>query len=212
MPDTPREVEPTSNPPPSTSTSKSPTSASIKVLIYGLGAIGSFYAFLLSRTPTVQLSVIARSNYDAVRSNGILIQSENHGEHRFHPHAVYRSPREASDAGETEFDFILVASKAVDLEGTVNDLRPVVKGNGEGTCVVIMQNGVGNEDWFWRVWPECTIISGVVCSLFLLSPSPSILLLLLLLPFHTLTSQPPSDLLSPQHFQLVNAALKITID
>lgn len=40
----------------------------IKVLLYGLGAIGSFYAFILSRNKNVVLDVVARSNYEAVKS------------------------------------------------------------------------------------------------------------------------------------------------
>jgi len=39
------------------------------VLLYGLGAIGSFYAFILSRNDNVVLDVVARSNYDAVKQN-----------------------------------------------------------------------------------------------------------------------------------------------
>jgi hypothetical protein len=68
--------------------------------------IGSFYAFILSRSDRVRLTVVARSNYDSVCANvspfalagskkkwvdwspdkGITINSENHGQHTFHPH------------------------------------------------------------------------------------------------------------------------------
>lgn len=34
-----------------------------------LGRIGGFYAFILSRDPSVELSVVARSNYDVVKKN-----------------------------------------------------------------------------------------------------------------------------------------------
>ena len=44
------------------------TAKEIKVLLYGLGAIGSFYAFILSRNKTVVLDVVARSNHEAVKS------------------------------------------------------------------------------------------------------------------------------------------------
>jgi len=40
-----------------------------KVLLYGLGAIGSFYAFVFSKNDNVVLDVVARSNYDAVKKN-----------------------------------------------------------------------------------------------------------------------------------------------
>lgn len=48
-------------------------------------SIGSFYAFILSRNENVRLTVVARSNYDAVAANGIKITSENHGEHLIRP-------------------------------------------------------------------------------------------------------------------------------
>ncbi|THY03247.1 hypothetical protein D6D03_04527 [Aureobasidium pullulans] len=40
-----------------------------KVLLYGLGAIGGFYAFILSRDSSVELSVVARSNLEVVKKN-----------------------------------------------------------------------------------------------------------------------------------------------
>jgi ketopantoate reductase len=48
-------------------------------------SIGSFYAFILSRNENVRLSVVARSNYEAVKANGFKIVSENHGEHTVKP-------------------------------------------------------------------------------------------------------------------------------
>jgi hypothetical protein len=39
----------------------------IQALIYH--SIGGFYAFILGRNPEVELSVVARSNYDSVKSS-----------------------------------------------------------------------------------------------------------------------------------------------
>ncbi|KAE8374668.1 hypothetical protein BDV26DRAFT_295798 [Aspergillus bertholletiae] len=61
----------------------------IDVLLYGLGAIGSFYAFILTRNDRVRLTVVARSNYDAVKENGIFLDSVNHGQNRFRPHHIH---------------------------------------------------------------------------------------------------------------------------
>jgi hypothetical protein len=63
-------------------------------------SIGGFYAFILGRNENVELSVVARSNYDAVEKHvrpscpvnvrgavqlideqGLKIESENHGNH-----------------------------------------------------------------------------------------------------------------------------------
>jgi 2-dehydropantoate 2-reductase len=132
------------------------SSGKIEVLLHGLGAIGSFYAFILQKNTNVRLSVSARSNYDAVKSKGLLMKSDNHGEHLFHPAAVLRDPGEAHHP----FDFIVCASKATDLNFTADQLAPVV--DEERTTIVLMQNGVGNEDPFRRRFPRCTILSGVV--------------------------------------------------
>ncbi|KAL4921361.1 ketopantoate reductase PanE/ApbA-domain-containing protein [Aspergillus aurantiobrunneus] len=128
----------------------------VNVLLYGLGAIGSFYAFILSRCDRVRLTVVARSNHAAVVKDGLLINSHNHGQHRVHPDRVIRTP---ADAAGTHFDFIVCAHKAVDPYGAVVPLDPVVD---ENTTIVVLQNGVGNEDPFRERFPGVTIVSGVV--------------------------------------------------
>lgn len=67
-------------------------------------SIGGFYAFLLSRDPNVELSVVARSNLEAIKKNvcqegsyswvrvtvrltelqGMTIHTLNHGSHTIH--------------------------------------------------------------------------------------------------------------------------------
>ncbi|PYI00520.1 ketopantoate reductase family protein [Aspergillus sclerotiicarbonarius CBS 121057] len=126
----------------------------VDVLLYGLGAIGSFYAFILHRSHRVRLTVVARSNYTAVKENGILLKSANHGEHRVHPDRVIRSPSELAQPA----DYIVCTNKAIDPDSVVHSLAPAV---GKDTTIVIIQNGVGNEDPFRAAYPTCTIISCV---------------------------------------------------
>ena len=38
-------------------------------MLTGLASIGSFYAFILERTKRVRLTVVARSNYEAVKKD-----------------------------------------------------------------------------------------------------------------------------------------------
>ncbi|KIW69396.1 hypothetical protein PV04_05275 [Phialophora macrospora] len=127
----------------------------INVMLYGLGAIGSFYAFILERTKRVRLTVVARSNYEAVKKNGLHIRSANHGDHVVHPAKVVKTPAEA---GET-YDYIVCAHKAINQESAAKQLAPAVDEN--KTCIVIIQNGVGNEDPFRDAFPKCTILSCV---------------------------------------------------
>ncbi|POR31155.1 2-dehydropantoate 2-reductase [Tolypocladium paradoxum] len=154
------------------------TNNQIDVLVYGLGAIGSFYAFILSRSPRVRLSVIARSNYEPVKAHGIVMNSENHGqhvvrpfrgksrqsrlpeeslrlEHMVSPIAVFRSAAEAN----MKFDYIICTHKAIAQDAVPAQLAPVA--DEETTTFVIIQNGVGNEDPFRARFPKTTIISCV---------------------------------------------------
>ncbi|EXJ89776.1 2-dehydropantoate 2-reductase [Capronia epimyces CBS 606.96] len=127
----------------------------VNVLLYGLGAIGSFYAFILDRSKRVRLTVVARSNYEAVQKNGLHIKSLNHGDHVVRPAKVVKTPAEA---GET-YDYVVCAHKAIDNSSVPQQLAPAVDRN--KTCIVIIQNGVGNEDPFRKAFPKNPILSCV---------------------------------------------------
>ncbi|OKL63251.1 hypothetical protein UA08_01845 [Talaromyces atroroseus] len=127
----------------------------IDVLLYGLGAIGSFYAFILSRNPNVRLTVVARSNYDAVKSNGLVIDSQNHEKHNIIPENVVKTPAEARQT----FDYVVCAHKAIGQDAAVTALGPAIEE--DKTTIVIIQNGVGNEEPFRNAWPKATIITCV---------------------------------------------------
>ena len=109
-------------------------SEQIEVLLYGLGAIGSFYAFVLSSCKQVRLSVVARSNYDAVKRDGIRVISENHGEHVIKPVQVLKK---AADAGMT-FDYVVCAHKAIGQDAVPQQLKTAVD---DQTTIVLIQNG-----------------------------------------------------------------------
>ncbi|KAH8680541.1 ketopantoate reductase PanE/ApbA-domain-containing protein [Xylariales sp. PMI_506] len=129
----------------------------LNILIYGLGAIGGTYAFFLSRSPRVALSVIARSNYDAVQKKGMTINSMNYGQHSFKAKHVFKS---AAEAGQNaKYDYVICAHKATNQDAAAEDLRPVIS---SGTTIVITQNGVGNEDAFRSRYPNNSIISCAV--------------------------------------------------
>ncbi|KAF7920577.1 uncharacterized protein EAE97_011470 [Botrytis byssoidea] len=126
----------------------------INVLFYGLGAIGSVYAFILSRVSNVRLTVVARSNYQAVKENGLKLISQNHGENTFYPANVITAPDEAPGY----YDYIVCSNKAIGQEAVAKSLAPVMP---ESTTIVLIQNGVGNEDPFRAIYPQSTIISCV---------------------------------------------------
>ncbi|KAK5708092.1 i-AAA protease yme1 [Elasticomyces elasticus] len=51
----------------------------VKVLLFGLGAIGGFYAFIIGRNENVSLSVVARSNYEEVKKNASIESQSTRG-------------------------------------------------------------------------------------------------------------------------------------
>lgn len=126
----------------------------IDVLLYGVGAIGSFYAFILNRVPSVRLTLVARSNYEAVKANGITLNSDIHGKHTFRPFKVVNNPTDVAG----HYDYIVCVNKAINQDAVAKSLTPVVS---DTTTIVLIQNGVGNEDPFRAQFPNCSILSCV---------------------------------------------------
>ncbi|KAI6878510.1 hypothetical protein KC318_g17259, partial [Hortaea werneckii] len=117
------------------------------VLLFGLGAIGGFYAFILGRNENVSLSVVARSNYESVKANGLRIESQNHGNQTVKIDQVLKSPSES----RIKFDYIVCAHKAVNPDKIPPLFQSCVDAN---TTFVIIQNGVGNEEPFRTLFPQ----------------------------------------------------------
>ncbi|CAK4032925.1 2-dehydropantoate 2-reductase [Lecanosticta acicola] len=127
----------------------------VKVLLFGLGAIGGFYAFILAQNPNVSLSVIARSNYEAVKQNGLQLISQTHGTHQVRIDHVFQSPSESP----YKYDYIVLAHKAINATRIPPLFPPSV--TKATTTFVIIQNGIGNERPYRDTFPHHTIISCV---------------------------------------------------
>ena len=78
------------------------------MIVVGAGAIGAFYASVLARAGC-EVSVVARSDYDAVRRDGYRIRSEMLGDLSFRPAQVMRDAHEYRG----EADYVLCALKHV---------------------------------------------------------------------------------------------------
>ncbi|THZ99174.1 2-dehydropantoate 2-reductase [Aureobasidium pullulans] len=124
-----------------------------KVLLYGLGAIGGFYAFILSRDSSVELSVVARSNLEVVKKNVSLCPDIL--ESLLMKFAVLSCPHKIA----TTYDYIICAHKAISPGLDPDDFRSVANMD---TTFVILQNGVGNEEPFRNAFPYCSIVSCVI--------------------------------------------------
>lgn len=69
---------------------------------------------------------------------------------------VVKSPAEVAPV-----DYIVCAHKAIDQEDVAVQLKPAV--DPRRTTIVIIQNGVGNEEAFRNQFPQCSILTCVVC-------------------------------------------------
>ena len=130
------------------------TSPQARVLVFGAGGVGCIYATLLERGGA-RVTAVCRSNYEAVKENGILVRSAKWGHMRARPTPV-RSVEDAQAHGP--FDYVLVASKA--FPGTAQLIRETV--TPKQTAIVLAQNGIAIEEEYSKLYPNNVIISGVV--------------------------------------------------
>jgi 2-dehydropantoate 2-reductase len=106
------------------------------VLIVGAGAVGAFYGGKLAQAGA-QVSVVCRSNFEAVKKSGFHIQSPL-GDFHFQPKAVYESAREAVGP----FDAVIVTVKSL---ATIDPKDLLANTLGENTTLVLLQNGIFND-------------------------------------------------------------------
>lgn len=136
-----------------------------KVLIFGTGSIGGAYAVILSRAvPASDITVICRSNFDAVAKNGITLHSSlpAWGRDLNARPSVARTVPEAVQANQgAPFDFVIVTSKALSATPSTAELiQPAVTPG--TTTIVLIQNGINIEAPFAALFPENPILSTVV--------------------------------------------------
>lgn len=120
------------------------------VLIVGAGAIGSFYGAILKRAGC-QVSVVLRSEYDAVAANGIKIESPL-GDLSYRPDHVYRDGETAA----SNPDYLILCVKVLPGVDRAALVRPWM---GEKTRLVLIENGLDIERELADAYPANPIIS-----------------------------------------------------
>jgi len=130
----------------------------MKVLVVGTGAIGGLYGGKLSQGGA-HVSVVARSDYDAVLRSGYEIESV-WGDFQFMPERVFQSL--AACKGQ-DFDLIVVATKALPEHHLWSDLKSVFS---NPSAILILQNGIFVESAYCEAFPDVEILSGLafVCA------------------------------------------------
>ncbi|KAI9501497.1 hypothetical protein GGI25_002039 [Coemansia spiralis] len=129
-----------------------------RVLVVGGGAIGGLFAWRLSLSRNVVVSLVCRSNYNQIKTNGYLINSTQFGKAIYHPYNTYQSVEEAV-ANEGTYDYVIVALKA--LPNIYDSSLRVSPAVGDNTMVVLFQNGIGIEQPFVDRFPRTALVSSV---------------------------------------------------
>ncbi|OQO13666.1 hypothetical protein B0A48_01895 [Cryoendolithus antarcticus] len=129
-----------------------------RVLIVGAGAVGAFYGSRLATTPNILVSALCRSNYKVVAQSGFRVTSPKFPDYTFRPEHTFASPAEARNA-KVHWDYLLVSTKALP---DVSDDSELLEGLvGDGTAVVLVQNGIGVEAPYLQRFPGATVLSAV---------------------------------------------------
>ncbi len=123
-----------------------------QIMVVGAGSVGGFFGAHLAKHHHDRVSFLLRARtLAAVRQHGLMILSGT-GTFTVHPPAA-SDPRELPKP-----DLIILAMKAYDLDGVLEQLAPVMT---EETLLLTLQNGVDIEDRISaRLKREC-IVGGV---------------------------------------------------
>ena len=122
------------------------------VLIIGAGAIGALVGHALSKQGA-RVSVTCRSDFDAVKRSGYLIESARDTV-RFEPANVLRDASEF--AGRAAYA-VLCVKITPDID-RIALLRPAVH---SGTCIVVIENGIDIEAEIATAFPQNELASAV---------------------------------------------------
>ncbi|KAI8620519.1 hypothetical protein BC830DRAFT_1164462 [Chytriomyces sp. MP71] len=123
-----------------------------RVLIVGGGACGAFHGSFLALLPNVQVSVVCRSNYHAVRDGGFTLSLRDNvanttTQRIFKPHHVFSSVEEAA-ASKAQFDHVALFAKATTSSRSEQILSPLLTlpNLSSMKTISLWQNGIGIED------------------------------------------------------------------
>jgi 2-dehydropantoate 2-reductase len=122
----------------------------MKIAVVGSGALGSYYGAMLARDGR-DVHFLLRSDYEAVRRNGIRILSAQ-GDFHVRPKCA-RTPEELGVA-----DLVLIGLKTTANGEFARLLKPLA---GPHTAFLTLQNGLGNEEALAALFPVEQVMGGL---------------------------------------------------
>jgi 2-dehydropantoate 2-reductase len=140
-----------------------PTMSKIRVLVVGGGGVGTMAAYALDCDGQAEVTMVLRSNFNAVKQNGFTIDSIQHGHDitGWRPSQLIEKVPNAQNTSSTPFDYIIVATKNIpDVKPTVIDIIEEAVTPGK-TSILLLQNGLNIEKPIIARFPDNVILSGV---------------------------------------------------
>ena len=107
----------------------------MKILIMAAGAVGGYYGSLLARADNDVLFVARGENLEAIRRDGLRVESVTSGRFTVPGNAVERPD------GSWQADFVLFCVKSYQNAQAIETIRPAI---GDGTTILTLQNGIGS--------------------------------------------------------------------
>lgn len=136
-----------------------------RIGIIGSGAIGGFYGLMLARAG-FDVHFLLRSEYAAVREQGLRVDSALHGQLHLQVNAY------ASAANMPTCDWLLVGAKATSNA----ELAPLIaQAAAPGAKVVLLQNGLGVEDQLRPALPDDLHLLGGLCFICVNREAPGVI-------------------------------------
>ncbi|KAJ3324068.1 hypothetical protein HDV06_000609 [Boothiomyces sp. JEL0866] len=123
----------------------------MNILIVGAGAVGCTFGSHFHHSGA-KVSLVCRSNYEAIKTNGIKFETFNWGNYHFTPDNVFKSTNQVTG----KYDHVVVTTKAIPQINLVELLKPVIA---ENTMIHLIQNGIGIEDELAAQYPNNPIVS-----------------------------------------------------
>ncbi len=129
-----------------------PRPPALRIAVVGAGAIGGYYGAKLAHAGG-DVHFLLRGNLKAVRENGIHVRGRDGEDFVVRP---------AQACGKTEeigpCDLVLIALKATGNESLLNLLPPLLH---EGTLLLTLQNGLGNEEFLAEHFGADRVLGGL---------------------------------------------------
>jgi len=139
--------------------------SSPRIGIIGTGAIGGFYGLMLA-SAGFDVHFLLRSEFEAVNTNGLRLESAVHGSLQMPVHAY------ADVSDMPPCDWLLVGTKATSNAG----LAPVIAKAAASDCkVVLLQNGLGVEEQLRPLLPDNVHLLGGLCFICVNREAPGVI-------------------------------------